>query len=54
MPIHVLFSIYNLLQTKRVVNQPYDETLDVNDEEEVASTFTPSPRPELSRGAGMF
>ncbi|CAB3998872.1 intraflagellar transport 46 homolog [Paramuricea clavata] len=38
-------------ETKRVVNQPYDETLDVNDEEEVASTFTPSPRPALSRGA---
>lgn len=38
-------------KTKRVVNQPYDETLDVNDEEEVASTFTPSPRPGLSQGA---
>ncbi|XP_046853712.1 intraflagellar transport protein 46 homolog [Xenia sp. Carnegie-2017] len=38
-------------KTKRVVNQPYDETLDVNDEEEVASTFTPSPRPQINRGA---
>ncbi|XP_020605357.1 intraflagellar transport protein 46 homolog isoform X2 [Orbicella faveolata] len=30
---------------KLVVNQPYDETLEVNDDEEVASTFSPSPRP---------
>ncbi|XP_028400074.1 intraflagellar transport protein 46 homolog isoform X2 [Dendronephthya gigantea] len=37
-------------KAKCVVNQPYDETLDVNEEEEVASTFTPSPRPALSRG----
>lgn len=35
-------SIYDL---QLVVNQPYDEALEVNDDEEVASTFTPSPRP---------
>lgn len=38
---------------KLVVNQPYDESLEVNDDEEVASTFTPSPRPpggKASRG----
>lgn len=32
-----------------IVNQPYDETLEVNDEEEVASTFSPSPRPGGSK-----
>ncbi|XP_031553953.1 intraflagellar transport protein 46 homolog [Actinia tenebrosa] len=32
-----------------VVNQHYDETVEVNDDEEVASTFTPSPRPGGSR-----
>ncbi|XP_062894243.1 intraflagellar transport protein 46 homolog isoform X2 [Mobula hypostoma] len=31
-------------QTKLVANQPYDESLDVNDSEEVASIYTPSPR----------
>ncbi|XP_048471480.1 intraflagellar transport protein 46 homolog isoform X1 [Rhincodon typus] len=31
-------------QTKLVTNQPYDESLDVNDSEEVASIYTPSPR----------
>ena len=35
----------HLFLLKLVVNQPYDETLEVNDDEEVASTFTPSPRP---------
>ncbi|XP_020378233.2 intraflagellar transport protein 46 homolog isoform X2 [Rhincodon typus] len=31
-------------KTKLVTNQPYDESLDVNDSEEVASIYTPSPR----------
>ena len=31
-------------------NQLYDETLSVHDDEEIASTFTPSPRPAKSRG----
>ncbi|XP_072449586.1 intraflagellar transport protein 46 homolog isoform X3 [Chiloscyllium punctatum] len=31
-------------KTKLVTNQPYDESLDVNDPEEVASIYTPSPR----------
>lgn len=40
-------------KTKLVTNQPYDESLDVNDSEEVASIYTPSPRqpagPRISR-----
>ncbi|XP_038635436.1 intraflagellar transport protein 46 homolog isoform X4 [Scyliorhinus canicula] len=32
------------VKTKLVTNQPYDESLDVNDSEEVASIYTPSPR----------
>lgn len=35
-----------------VVNQPYDEALEVNDDEEVASTFTPSPRPTGGKSGG--
>ena len=34
------------------MNQPYDESLEVNDEEEVASTFSPSPRPTLGKTSG--
>ncbi|XP_066024855.1 intraflagellar transport protein 46 homolog [Pocillopora verrucosa] len=37
---------------KLVVNQPYDEALEVNDDEEVASTFTPSPRPAGGKSGG--
>ncbi|XP_022807618.1 intraflagellar transport protein 46 homolog [Stylophora pistillata] len=37
---------------KLVVNQPYDEALEVNDDEEVASTFTPSPRPVGGKPGG--
>ncbi|KAL9963924.1 hypothetical protein ACROYT_G027480 [Oculina patagonica] len=37
---------------KLVVNQPYDETLEVNDDEEVASTFSPSPRPAGGKPGG--
>eukprot|EP00794_Sanderia_malayensis_P010950 gene10950-12111_t len=37
-------------KTKLINNQPYDETLSVHDDEEIASTFTPSPRPSKSRG----
>ncbi|KAJ7392871.1 Intraflagellar transport protein 46 [Desmophyllum pertusum] len=37
---------------KLVVNQPYDETLEVNDDEEVASTFSPSPRPAVGKPGG--
>ncbi|XP_074048670.1 LOW QUALITY PROTEIN: intraflagellar transport protein 46 homolog [Macrotis lagotis] len=32
------------LQTKVVENQPYDESLEINDSEEVASIYTPTPR----------
>ncbi|XP_078487315.1 intraflagellar transport protein 46 homolog [Ciona intestinalis] len=31
-------------ETKLVINQHYDESLDVNDSEEVASLYTPTPR----------
>ena len=37
-----------------IVNQPYDETLEVNDEEEVASTFSPSPRPTGGKIPGTY
>ena len=30
--------------TSQVTNQPYDESLDVGDAEEVASQYTPTPR----------
>ncbi|XP_005988205.1 intraflagellar transport protein 46 homolog isoform X2 [Latimeria chalumnae] len=33
-----------VLQTKLIANQPYDESLEVNDSEEVASIYTPTPR----------
>ncbi|CAH3028209.1 unnamed protein product [Porites evermanni] len=39
---------------KLVVNQPYDEALEVNDEEDVASTFTPSPRPPGPKTVGGY
>ena len=45
--------VLHSLHFQLVVNQPYDESLEVNDDEEVASTFTPSPRPpggKTSRG----
>lgn len=42
-------TIYNL---QLAVNQPYDETLEVNDDEEVASTFSPSPRPTGGKPGG--
>nr|AAI23330.1 MGC154753 protein [Xenopus laevis] len=32
------------LKTKLIENQPYDESLEVNDSEEVASVYTPTPR----------
>uniref|UniRef100_A0A3B4DL95 Intraflagellar transport protein 46 homolog n=1 Tax=Pygocentrus nattereri TaxID=42514 RepID=A0A3B4DL95_PYGNA len=31
-------------KTQLITNQPFDETLDVNDSEEVASLYTPTPR----------
>jgi len=37
-------------KTRLVNNQLYDETLSVHDDEEIASTITPSPRPAKSRG----
>lgn len=37
-------SYWHHFQTKLVTNQPYDESLDVPDAEEVASVYTPSPR----------
>ncbi|XP_074833022.1 intraflagellar transport protein 46 homolog isoform X1 [Carettochelys insculpta] len=33
------------LQTRIVENQPYDESLEINDSEEVASIYAPTPRP---------
>ena len=40
----------SVFQTRLVNNQLYDETLSVHDDEEIASTITPSPRPAKSRG----
>eukprot|EP00112_Aurelia_sp_Birch-Aquarium-sp1_P004560 Seg1517.5 transcript_id=Seg1517.5/GoldUCD/mRNA.D3Y31 product="Intraflagellar transport protein 46-like" protein_id=Seg1517.5/GoldUCD/D3Y31 len=37
-------------KTRLVNNQLYDETLSVHDDEEIASTFTPSPRPAKLKG----
>lgn len=42
----------NIYKLQLVVNQPYDETLEVNDDEEVASTFSPSPRPAGGKPGG--
>jgi len=40
-------------KTKLVVNQPYDETLSIYDDEEIVSTITPSPRaPSNPKGKG--
>ncbi|KAG5843854.1 hypothetical protein ANANG_G00155310 [Anguilla anguilla] len=36
-------------KTKLITNQPYDESLEVNDSEEVASVYTPTPRETVSR-----
>ncbi|KAG9351526.1 hypothetical protein JZ751_022777 [Albula glossodonta] len=36
-------------KTKLITNQPYDESLEVNDSEEVASVYTPTPRQTVSR-----
>ncbi|KAM6969930.1 intraflagellar transport protein 46 homolog isoform 2-T2 [Aplochiton taeniatus] len=30
--------------TKLIINQPYDESIEVNNSEEIASTYTPTPR----------
>ncbi|XP_076130657.1 intraflagellar transport protein 46 homolog isoform X1 [Alosa pseudoharengus] len=38
-------------KTKLISNQPYDESLDVNDSEEIASVYTPTPRQTASRSA---
>ncbi|XP_037738068.1 intraflagellar transport protein 46 homolog isoform X4 [Chelonia mydas] len=37
------------LQTKIVENQPYDESLEINDSEEVASIYTPTPQQQGPR-----
>lgn len=44
--LHVVKSLSDLshLQTKLLTNQPYDESLEVNDYEEIASVYTPTPR----------
>jgi len=31
-------------------NQPYDESLEIPDAEEVASQFSPTPRVEINKG----
>ncbi|XP_062342375.1 intraflagellar transport protein 46 homolog isoform X2 [Osmerus eperlanus] len=36
-------------KTKFITNQPYDECLEVNDAEEIASVYTPTPRQTASR-----
>nr|XP_029483187.1 intraflagellar transport protein 46 homolog isoform X1 [Oncorhynchus nerka] len=36
-------------KTKLITNQPYDESLEVNDYEEIASVYTPTPRRPVSR-----
>ncbi|XP_017548170.1 intraflagellar transport protein 46 homolog isoform X2 [Pygocentrus nattereri] len=36
-------------KTQLITNQPFDETLDVNDSEEVASLYTPTPRQTVFR-----
>ncbi|XP_063059802.1 intraflagellar transport protein 46 homolog isoform X2 [Engraulis encrasicolus] len=38
-------------KTQLINNQPYDESLDVNDSEEIASVYTPTPRQTASRSA---
>ncbi|XP_041098298.1 intraflagellar transport protein 46 homolog isoform X2 [Polyodon spathula] len=41
--------------TKLIANQPYDESLEVNDSEEIASVYTPTPRQPASRpGRGQL
>ncbi|KAI4875827.1 hypothetical protein NFI96_024440 [Prochilodus magdalenae] len=37
------------LPTQLLTNQPFDETLDINDSEEVASLYTPTPRQAVFR-----
>jgi len=32
-------------------NQPYDESLEIPDAEEVASQFSPTPRVQINKGA---
>jgi len=34
-------------------NQPYDESLEVPDAEEIASQFSPTPRVEINRGKSL-
>ncbi|CDQ70528.1 unnamed protein product [Oncorhynchus mykiss] len=49
--LHVVKSLSDLshLQTKLLTNQAYDESLEVNDYEEIASVYTPTPRRPVSR-----
>jgi len=51
----VLLAIYLILkllfQSETVFkNKPYDESVAVNDSEEVASQYTPTPRVEIRKG----
>ncbi|XP_006642340.2 intraflagellar transport protein 46 homolog isoform X1 [Lepisosteus oculatus] len=42
-------------KTKLITNQPYDESLEVNDSEEVASLYTPTPRvPGFKKARGQL
>ncbi|KAK6467924.1 intraflagellar transport protein 46-like protein [Huso huso] len=44
-----------LPDTKLITNQPYDESLEVNDSEEIASIYTPTPRQPAPRpGRGQL
>jgi len=35
-------------------NQPYDESLEIPDAEEIASQFSPTPRVEINKGMRQF
>lgn len=43
-----------ILQTRIVSNQPYDESLEVPDAEEVASLYSPSPRQPGALPGGLL
>jgi len=45
-------SMLLLLQVGKLhKNQPYDESLEIPDAEEVASQFSPTPRVQINKGA---
>jgi len=49
--ICIILSRLSLLQAGKLhKNQPYDESLEIPDAEEVASQFSPTPRVEINKG----